>query len=54
MKPNLKKGIEAENLIAKTLKDNTNLNIEQNHTWGVDIILKTAKKDIKIEVKSAN
>ena len=51
---NLEKGIIAENFVVKRLKESTDFEIEQNHTWGVDIVLKTAKKDIKIEVKSAN
>ena len=51
---NIEKGIIAENYIAKQLKEYTKDEIKQNHTWGMDIVLKTAKRDIKIEVKSAN
>jgi len=51
---NLERGIIAENEIAREIKDNSNFEIEQNHTWGVDIILSTRMKTIGIEVKSAN
>ena len=51
---NIEKGIIAENYIAKKIKEHTKDEIEQNHTWGIDIVLKMAKKDVKIEVKSAN
>ena len=52
MTTNLERGIEAENLIAKALRDN-NKELEQNHTWGIDIILYQKNKRIKIEVKSS-
>lgn len=32
---------------------NKELELEQNHTWGIDIILNQKGKNIKIEVKSA-
>jgi len=51
---NLERGMIAENEIAKEIKDNSNFEIEQNHTWGIDIIIKTHLEDLKIEVKSAN
>ena len=54
MRPNIVKGIEAENYVAKQIEKYSNDEIEQNHTWGVDIILKTVNKNIMIEVKSAN
>lgn len=51
---NLSKGIVIEDFIAKQLKASGSFEIEQNHTWGVDIELITPMKKIKIEVKSAN
>ena len=49
---NLENGIKAENMIAKKLIFR-NQEIEQNHTWGIDIIVNRSKKKIKIEVKSS-
>jgi len=51
---NLENGIKAENMIAKKLQfRNKELELEQNHTWGIDIILNQKHKKIKIEVKSS-
>lgn len=49
---NLEKGIMAENMIARKLRLK-NQDFEQNHTWGIDIILNQKNKRIKIEVKSS-
>ena len=49
---NLEKGIMAENMIARKLRLR-NRDFEQNHTWGIDIILNQKNKRIKIEVKSS-
>ena len=49
---NLETGIKAENMIAEKLRYR-NKEIEQNHTWGIDIILNQKNKKIKIEVKSS-
>ena len=49
---NLENGIKAENMIAEKLIYR-NKDIEQNHTWGIDIILNQKDKKIKIEVKSS-
>jgi len=48
---NLEKGIKAENMIAEKLQYR-NKEFEQNHTWGIDIILNQRDKKVKIEVKS--
>ncbi len=51
---NLEQGIKAENMIVEKLRfRNKELELEQNHTWGIDIILNQKEKKIKIEVKSA-
>ena len=51
---NLENGIKAENMIADELRfRNKELELEQNHTWGIDIILNQKDKKIKIEVKSS-
>ena len=51
---NLENGIKAENMIAeKIVFRNKELELEQNHTWGIDIILNQKDKKIKIEVKSS-
>lgn len=49
---NLEKGIKAENMIVEKLRFR-NQELEQNHTWGIDIILNRKNKKIKIEVKSS-
>lgn len=49
---NLENGIKAENMIAEKLLFR-NQDLEQNHTWGIDIILNRKNKRIKIEVKSS-
>jgi len=51
---NLERGIVAENLIVEKIHfRNKDLELEQNHTWGIDIILNNKnKKKVKIEVKS--
>lgn len=46
-------GKKAELKIVKKLRKN-NLSVKLNHSWGVDIVIKTPKKDIKVEVKSAH
>lgn len=51
---NLERGIIAENKIAKQIRDNSDFEIEQNHTWGIDIVIKTWLEDLNIEVKSCN
>lgn len=49
---NFETGIKAENMIADKLRFR-NKEFEQNHTWGIDIILNGKNKKIKIEVKSS-
>ena len=52
MTTNFEQGVKAENMIAEKLTFR-NGEIEQNHTWGIDIILNRKDKRIKIEVKSS-
>lgn len=49
---NLENGIKAENMIAEKLRFR-NQELDQNHSWGIDIILNQKNKKVKIEVKSA-
>lgn len=54
MTTNLENGIKAENMIVEKIQfRNKELELEQNHTWGIDIILNQKNKKIKIEVKSS-
>ena len=46
-------GKKAELEIAKKLRKN-NYSVKVNHTWGVDIVIETPTKNIKVEVKSAH
>ena len=50
---NLEKGIVLEDFIAEGIREK-GLEVKQNYTWGVDVIIKTFFGDIAIEVKSAN
>ena len=60
---NFEKGIDSENRVARVLKKEipNECEIEQNHSWGVDIVVRNKDyppfafvKEIKVEVKSAN
>ena len=51
---NLEKGILAENLVAKELRDLFEGCINQNHTWGADIEIQRGRRTILVEVKSAS
>ncbi len=51
---NLEKGILAENLIAKELRELYECEVSQNHTWGVDIEIQKGLQTILVEVKSAS
>jgi len=48
------KGIREENNIADMIRDKTPFDVEQSHIRGIDILIKTPDKDIKVEVKSAS
>ena len=50
---NMEKGMDCEDFIAKGIREK-GLYVEQNYTWGIDIIIKTLLGDIQVEVKSAN
>ena len=50
---NMEKGMECEDFIAENIREK-GLYVEQNYTWGVDVIIKTLLGDIQVEVKSAN
>ena len=49
---NMEKGMECEDFIAENIREK-GLYVEQNYTWGIDIVIKTLLGDIQVEVKSA-
>ena len=44
--------MECEDFIAEGIREK-GLYVEQNYTWGIDIVIKTLLGDIQVEVKSA-
>ena len=44
--------MECEDFIAGGIREK-GLYVEQNYTWGIDIVIKTLLGDIQVEVKSA-